>query len=53
MTQLRGIQILLRKCLPDLPAAENKSEQTDHYVVEIREKWLRKYGPQIEDGTVP
>jgi hypothetical protein len=28
MTQLRAIEILLRKCLPDLAAAEINSEQT-------------------------
>jgi hypothetical protein len=49
MTQLRGIEILLRKCLPDLAAAEIKSEQTRRYVVEVppvldRGEWQRKYG---------
>jgi hypothetical protein len=31
MTQLRAIEILLRKCVPDLAAAEIKSEQTHRY----------------------
>ena len=49
MTQLRPIEILLRKCIPDLAAAEIKSEQTHSYVIEIpavltREQWLEKYG---------
>jgi hypothetical protein len=35
MTQLRAIEILLRKCVPDLAAAEIKSEQTHRYVVEM------------------
>jgi hypothetical protein len=35
LTQLRAIEILLRKCLPDLAAAEIKTEQTQRYVVEI------------------
>jgi hypothetical protein len=35
MTQVRAIEILLRKCIPDLAAAEIKSEQTHRYVVEI------------------
>jgi hypothetical protein len=35
MTQLRAIEILLRKSIPDLAAAEIKSEQTHRYVVEI------------------
>jgi hypothetical protein len=49
MTQLRAIEILLRKCIPDLAAAEIKSEQTRRYVVEVppvldRDEWQRKYG---------
>ena len=49
MTQLRAIEILLRKSIPDLAAAEIKSEQTYRYVVELppvlsRDEWLRKYG---------
>jgi hypothetical protein len=49
MTQLRAIEILLRKCIPDLAAAKIKSEQTRRYVVEVspvldREEWQRKYG---------
>ena len=48
-TQLRAIEILLRKCIPDLTAAEFKSERTHRYVVEIpgvltKEQWLQKYG---------
>jgi hypothetical protein len=49
MTQLRAIEMLLRKCVPDLAAAEIKSEQTRRYVVEVppaldRDEWQRKYG---------
>jgi hypothetical protein len=49
MTQLRAIEILLRKCIPDLAAADIKSEQTRRYVVEVppvldRDEWQRKYG---------
>jgi hypothetical protein len=49
MTQIRAIEILLRKSIPDLAAAEIKSEQTHSYVAEIpavltREQWLEKYG---------
>jgi hypothetical protein len=49
VTQLRAIEILLRKCIPDLAAAEIKSEQTHRYVIEIpgvlsNEQWLQKYG---------
>jgi hypothetical protein len=57
MTQLRAIEILLRKRLPDLAAAEIETEQTQRYVVEIpplleNVEWQEKYGPQIEDQTV-
>src|SRR5438876_7567965 len=49
MTELRAIEILLRKSIPDLAAAEIKSEQTRRYVVEVppvldRDEWQRKYG---------
>jgi hypothetical protein len=50
ISQVRAIEILLRKCVPDLAAAEIKSEQTHRYVVEIppllsNEEWQEKYGP--------
>ena len=50
-TQLRAIEILLRKSIPDLAAAEIRSEQTYRYVVELppvlsRDEWQRKYGLQ-------
>jgi hypothetical protein len=49
MLQIRAIEILLRKCLPDLAAAEIKSEQSHRYVVEMppvldEDQWQRKYG---------
>jgi len=49
MTQLRAIEILLRKSIPDLAAVEIKAEQTHRYVIEVppvldRDEWLRKYG---------
>ena len=49
VTQLRAIEILLRKSIPDLAAVEIKSEQMNRYVVQIpavltREQWLEKYG---------
>jgi hypothetical protein len=49
MTQLRAIQTLLNKSIPDLVAADIKSEQTQRYVVEVppvldRDEWQRKYG---------
>jgi hypothetical protein len=55
MTQLRAIEILLRKCIPDLAAAEIKSKQTHRYVVEIpavltSEQWLEKYGKSDKES---
>jgi hypothetical protein len=57
-TQLRAIEILLRKSIPDLAAAEIKSEQTYRYVVELppvlsRAEWQRKYGqnPRLDMGS--
>jgi hypothetical protein len=37
---LRAIEILLRKSIPDLAAAEIKSEQTHRYVIEKRPQRL-------------
>jgi hypothetical protein len=63
MTQLRAIEILLRKSIPDLAAAEIKSEQTHRYVVEIpaveipavltSEQWLEKYGKCDKESDLP
>jgi hypothetical protein len=58
MTQLRAIEILLRKCLPNLAAAEIKSERTHRYVVEIpavltSEQWLKKYGKRDKESDLP
>ncbi len=57
VTQLRAIEILLRKSIPDLAAAEIRSEQTYRYVVELppvlsRDEWQRKYGqnPRLDMG---
>ena len=54
---LRAIEILLRKSIPDLAAAEFRSEQTYRYVVELppvlsRDEWQRKYGqnPRLDMG---
>jgi hypothetical protein len=49
ITQLRAIEILLRKSVPDLAAAEIKSGQAYRYVVELppvlsRDEWQLKYG---------
>ena len=52
MTQLRAIEILLRKCIPDLAAAEIMSEQTRRYVVEVppvldRDEWQEIRPPSV------
>jgi len=41
LPQIRAIEVLLRKCLPDLAAAEIKTEQTHRYVIEIPAKEAR------------
>src|SRR5262245_26058831 len=49
ISQVRAIEILLRKCVPDLAAAEIKAQITHRYVVEIpaqlsEAEWFEKYG---------
>ena len=58
MTQLRAIEILLRKCIPDLAAAEIKSDVTHRYVAELppvlsKEEWLEKYGKCDQEVRLP
>ena len=53
ITQLRAIEILLRKSIPDLAAAETQNEQTHRYVVELppvltKLEWQQKYGSIVE-----
>ena len=56
MAQIRAIQILLHKCVPDLISTEVKAEITHRYVAEIppilgREEWLEKYGSNSSPMT--
>ena len=49
MSQVRAIEILLRKSVPDLARVEVKTDAIYRYVAEIppvlsREEWLQKYG---------
>ena len=49
MTQLRAIEILLRKSVPDLTKTEVQADATHRYVAQLpevlsREEWLAKYG---------
>jgi hypothetical protein len=57
MGQIRSIEILLRKCLPDLLQAENVQTLLHRFVVEIpktlgKEEWLEKYGPRTVEGEI-
>src|SRR5262245_41486126 len=58
MTQLRAIEILLRKSIPDLAAAEIKGELTHRYVVEVppllsHDEWQAKYRINQETPALP
>jgi hypothetical protein len=49
MTELRAIEILLRKSVPDLTKTELQAEATHRYVAQLpdvlsKEEWLAKYG---------
>ena len=49
MSQVRAIEILLRKVVPDLTAVAVKADVTHRFVAQLpdeldREAWLRKYG---------
>ena len=49
MTQLRAIEILLRKSVPDLTKTEVQADATHRYVAQLpdvlsKEEWLAKYG---------
>jgi hypothetical protein len=55
MLQIRAIEILLRKCLPDLAAVEIQPEQTHRYVIEVpgmlsEDEWQKKYSPPTSEG---
>lgn len=52
LSQVRAIDILLKKCVPDLTSTTVTADITHRYVAELppmltREEWERKYG----DGT--
>jgi hypothetical protein len=58
MSRIRAIEILLRKCIPDLAAAEIKSDVTHRYVAELppvlsKEEWLEKYGKCDKESDLP
>jgi hypothetical protein len=50
MTQIRAIEILLRKCLPNLVQTDISATSTQRYVVEVPpqltvDQWTQKYTP--------
>jgi hypothetical protein len=52
---LRAIEILLRKCLPDLARAEVVREEPQRYVIEVpamlsEDEWVKKYSPPTLEG---
>lgn len=50
-TQVRAAEVALRKALPDLTAAENKTEVTHRYVADVpnvaesNEQWQQQHAP--------
>jgi hypothetical protein len=49
MSQVRAIEILLRKSVPDLTKTEVQADATHRYVAKLpevlsKEEWLAKYG---------
>jgi len=56
MRQIRSIEILLRKCVPDLSHADISVNAPHRYVVEMpptlsRDEWLKKYGGSSTETT--
>lgn len=54
MTQIRAIEILLRKCIPDLSTTTVNADINVRYVAHLpepisREAWLAKYGGDYLD----
>ena len=54
--QIRTIEILLRKCLPDLSHTDISVNAPHRYVVEMpptlsREEWLKKYSSSSREET--
>ena len=53
MLQIRAIEILLRKCVPDLSHTDVSVNAPHRYVIEVpptlsRDEWLKKYGGSSE-----
>jgi len=54
LSQIRGIEILLRKCIPDLSTTTINADINVRYVAHLpepisREAWLQKYGGDYLD----
>jgi len=57
MAQVRAIDVLLKKVVPDLTRTLISADVNVRYVAELppvlsREEWLAKYGPKQIEGTV-
>jgi hypothetical protein len=57
MAQVRAIDVLLKKCVPDLTRTLISADLNVRYVAELppvltRAEWLAKYGPKQIEGTV-
>lgn len=56
-TQVSAANILLKKCLPDLVASENKTEVTHNYVARVpavakdMDTWLKSHGETLKHPT--
>lgn len=59
MTQVRAIDILLKKCIPDLTKTLISADLNVRYVAELpkvltKEEWVRKYGhPDLDLKALP
>ena len=58
MSQVRAIDILLKKCIPDLTRTLISADVNVRYVAELpkvltKQEWINKYGdPKLIEGTV-
>ena len=54
MSQVRAIEILLRKCLPDLTKTEVQAEATHRYVAQLPDVLTKRNGlPSMAKGRLP
>jgi hypothetical protein len=58
MQQIRAIEILLRKCVPDLTATDISAQFTHRYVIEVpsmlsKDEWQKKYSGSLTTTEAP